>query len=366
MALSEIVRPDIGSSTVEPSIILDANIFGLQTQGGVSNYWKQMLDGLAERNLGKLGLLLPSANRFASFDSDWLHQFHSTKDFWPPRVSRYLRARVPIGTKVFHTPYYRLPSRPVGRYVTTVHDFVYERFSRGAQRLIHSHQKFRSIREADVVLCVSNSTRRDLLELLPDVAPDKVRVVHLGVDTKLFYPDRNAEEMISQPTVLYVGQRNGYKRFDLVLAALRDLKDVHLSIVGPPLTAQELTELEVSLPRRWAAHSSVSDASLRRLYSVASVFVYPSDYEGFGLPVLEAMACGCPVVTANSSSLPEVGGSAALYAEFQTADAYADAITKALEPSIRVRLFESGITRAAQFRWDITLNQTIASYFDKS
>jgi glycosyltransferase involved in cell wall biosynthesis len=119
------------------------------------------------------------------------------------------------------------------------------------------------------------------------------------------------------------------------------------------------------LGNRWQEFGPVSTSDLRRLYSSVFAFIFPSDYEGFGLPILEAMACGCPVVAAALSSLPEVGGTAAHYADSQTGESYASALRTLNSGAVREEAVRRGIKRVAQFDWFQTLQKTKAVYLDR-
>jgi mannosyltransferase len=271
---------------------------------------------------------------------------------------------VPAATSVFHTSYYRLPSTRPEKYVVSVYDFIYERYRHGLARHVHSAQKMASLRRADAILCISDATRRDVIEFCGGVDPDRLHVTHLGVDPDTYFPDV-AETPDNETTVLFVGQRAGYKRFELAVEAVRQCSSLMLGVVGPPVTPDERQLLSTRLGLRWREFGSVSSSELRRLYSSVFAFIFPSDYEGFGLPVLEAMASGCPVVAANTSSLPEVGGDAALYAATQRADEYAAHLDHLLDRQVREQIVNSGIARAAQFSWQKTFDRTIAAYFDE-
>jgi mannosyltransferase len=247
--------------------------------------------------------------------------------------------------------------------VVSVYDFTYERYRDGLARRVHSTQKLRSIRRADRVLCISAATRRDVLQHCPDVDPAKVQVVHLGVDGDAYFPEPDpAADGAARHQVLFVGQRTGYKRFDLAIEALRQSPRLSLGIVGPALDDSERASLTRHLGTRWTEIGPVPSRELRRRYSSAFAFIFPSDYEGFGLPVLEAMACGCPVLAADNSSLPEVGGDAALYPSTQDAQAYAHQLQRLEGSALREQLVAAGLQRARQFPWAKTLQQTVALY----
>ncbi|MBW8829371.1 MAG: glycosyltransferase family 4 protein [Burkholderiales bacterium] len=342
-------------------ITLDCIIFGLQRFGGISNYWSRLLETMRDEH-PDYDLVLPKSIRYAGFDPARMScHVHDARESLPASVSRYLAAQA-APDSVFHTSYYRRPSGKVRKYVVTAYDFIYERYRTGLPKWVHAWQKQASIRSADAVICISHSTKHDVLQFCPGVNPAQVHVVHLGVDFDLYFPDPGETPVNEAPLVLFVGQRTGYKRFDLAVEAVRQSASLVLGIVGPGLTTDERMLLGDRLGARWTEFGPVSSAQLRRLYSRSFAFLFPSDYEGFGLPVLEAMACGCPVVASAAASLPEVGGSAALYAAEQRPEFYAAALTSLLEPTYRCSIVDAGFSRCRDFSWARTCAQTLAIY----
>jgi mannosyltransferase len=348
--------------TIRYPVTLDCIIFGLQRFGGISNYWAKLVEHVNASPALAGSLVLPKNLTYLDFDSAWLQRVPVMRETLDPRIGRYLPASTVGDGGVFHTSYYRLPSQRVGKYVVSVYDFTYERYRTGLARFVHTKQKLSSIRRADAVLCISESTRRDVVEFCPGVDPSKLHVVHLGVNKSTFFVDSAERNENKQPMVLFVGHRGGYKRFDLAVEAIWQSPSLLLGVVGPTLTAEERMHLQTRLGSRWHEFGPVATADLRRLYSSAFAFIFPSDYEGFGLPVLEAMACGCPVVAAAASSLPEVGGSAARYAASQTGEAYASALSDLASTSVHKNAVRAGLLRAAEFDWEHTLKQTSAVY----
>jgi mannosyltransferase len=344
-----------------PNLTLDCIIFGLQRVGGISNYWIKLIEQAMSSPRLDTRLVMPKRPLGASLPPACNGGPATWRESAPARLTRYLRAHALPGTDLFHTSYYRRPRSKGATYIVTTYDFTYERYRTGLARLVHSHQKLASIRRADAVLCISESTRKDLLEFCPSVDPARVHVTHLGVDHKAFFPEaQRIEGMVD--VLLFVGQRDGYKRFDLAVQAVRRQPRLRLGIVGPRLSDAERDVLRRDLGLRWQEFGPVDQQTLRALYSSAFAFVFPSDYEGFGLPVLEAMACGCPVVAANISSLPEVGGDAALYATGQQADAYAEQLARLEDATQRESLVGNGLARAAEFTWSKTFAQTLEVY----
>jgi mannosyltransferase len=245
----------------------------------------------------------------------------------------------------------------------TVYDFVYERFRTGLARAAHSWQKSAAIHRADGVLCISKNTRRDLLAYYPDVDPARVIVTPLGVSSDRFFPVTSTEiDHALADVVVFVGQRGAYKRFELAVEAVSRVPGLRLGIVGDDLTVEEIAFLDRRLARRWLMLGRASDEVLRRTYGSCFAFLYPSSYEGFGLPILEAMACGCPVVINGFSSFPEVGGDAALYSDRQTADGYAEQLVRLTDSSIRGFFVEAGLSRSQLFQWSQTFSDTVQFY----
>lgn len=348
--------------TYRHPITLDCIIFGLQRFGGISNYWAKLVEYTSGDPTLDGSIVIPKHLVFQNFDAAWLQSMPVRREMLNAEIGRYLPASTSRDGGVFHTSYYRLPRKRVEKYVVSVYDFTYERYRTGLARFVHTKQKLTSIRRADAVLCISESTRRDLIEFCPDVDPAKLHVIHLGVDDLAFYHEPAGSAAVKQQIVLFVGQRGGYKRFDLAVEAIRQSPSLSLGIVGPVLTGEERNLLQSRLGTRWQEFGPVSNSDLRRLYSTAFAFIFPSDYEGFGLPILEAMACGCPVVASSLSSFPEVGGTAAHYAEGQNGESYAIALSSLNSVAVRKHTIQSGIARAAEFSWLQTLEKTKAVY----
>ncbi|MBD1852324.1 glycosyltransferase [Cyanobacteria bacterium FACHB-502] len=231
-------------------------------------------------------------------------------------------------------------------------------------------EKHHSIRYADRYLAISENTARDLVKFFPEISSDQVTVAYCGVDPT-FQPAVAAEveafrakHGIAQPYFLLVGMRNQFKNsrlFFQAFARLANKANASIVCVGPtPFLEEEyqpyVTDSQVHL-------LSLTDAELRLAYAGALAFVYPSRYEGFGLPLLEAMACGCPVITCHNSSIPEVAGNAALYVNEDDPAELAEAMFQIQQPELRDRLIQSGFDRISLFSWErmaAIVGQTLA------
>lgn len=272
---------------------------------------------------------------------------------------------------IFHETYLSAQDNaPRGsKRLMTILDMTYEKipgiYSRQQEMM---NIKAAAVRRADHIICISKSTQKDLIEIY-DVPEAKTSVVYLAQSLKQIPAGQSLHNNPASPYLLYVGQRHTYKNFDrLVMAFARSTllrNDFKLICFGgAPFSAAERELLHKSgLSEQSVMHLPGDDAMLSSLYAHASAMVYPSLYEGFGIPLLEAMQFGCPVVCSNDSSLPEVGGEAALY--FDPLDI--DDMTAKLEiavsdEALATKLRAAGIVQLAKFSWRECARQTRQVY----
>jgi len=223
-----------------------------------------------------------------------------------------------------------------------------------------------ALRKADRIIADSYFTKQKIIKMIKYPA-DKISVVPLGVDTKLFYPLRIKR---APYTILYVGSEVSRKNLSVLIKAFAILKkrlpQAKLIKVGKSQDSNGRIQLvklitELRLTKSIIFKEYILDLS--KEYSAAKIFVFPSLYEGFGLPVLEAMACGCPVICSNKTSLPEVGGNAALYFDGQDINDLSNKMYELLTNTrLWLKLRRDGLRRARQFTWKRTAEETIAAY----
>jgi glycosyltransferase involved in cell wall biosynthesis len=292
---------------------------------------------------------------------------------WADRwiLPRLLRER---GVDLYHSTAYALPTaRTAGTaLVLTVHDLVAELFPHALSlrhRLAFA-RTFRSAAAAQRVVTVSETTRRDLLARHA-LVPERVVAVPNGVSLRFRGPAASpAPSGFPRPFVLYVGGLDPLKNvlflLDVVARAREESCDVHLVVAGeegPRRRALALAAGRRGLSARVHAVGYLADDRLAAAYREALAFVFPSRYEGFGLPPLEAMAAGCPVVSSPAGALAEVLGDAAILCDPTNARPWASAIAMLLrDPAARGARVAAGVRRAASFTWERTALETLAVY----
>ena len=252
--------------------------------------------------------------------------------------------------------------------VITVYDMIHEKFADNLSRRDNAQQiKAHAVRRADHVICISENTRRDLIALL-GVPEEKTSVVHLGYSLAM-KNDAVKPAELEKPFILYIGSRGGYKNFEGLLRAYgssRFLKNEFSMVCfgREGFSASELSLAEsLHISQDNILHVSGTDDILAGLYASAAVFVCPSLYEGFGIPPLEAMSFGCPVVCANVSSLPEVVGDAAeLFDPTDEAEMRAAIERVVSTPQRGQLLVDRGYERIKQFSWEKCARDTLNVY----
>lgn len=371
-------------------IAYDSQIFAAQEFGGVSRYYCEIANRMAKQADLDVTIVAPMyinayiahvpQSLISGFQSPFSNQF--------PKIfgTRYLNLMMrglglvlgdimlrSTRPDIIHETYffpYRLGGRHARR-VITIHDMIHEKFASNFG-LSEKTSQFKALaaKRADHVICVSEATRKDAIEIL-GLNPDLTSVIYHGYD--LMKTDNTPFEKLVLPTndpfLLYVGNRGGYKNFPRLLEAYGtspQLKDNFrlLCFGGGTFDQPELTMMqELKLDTRRVIQCAGSDQLLAELYRSASAFIYPSLYEGFGLPPLEAMAHNCAVVCSNTSSIPEVVADAGEYFDPYEVDSMRVAIEQVVSSQTRRDLLvDKGRERIKLFSWDRCAAETLDVY----
>lgn|SRR5574341_92564 len=280
--------------------------------------------------------------------------------------------------QLFHEPHYTLPYFLKCKKVVSIHDLIHLKFPQNLpNRRAYIYAKWmigQAVKKADKILVGSENTKNDIVEIFK-TRGEKIQVIHYGVD-EIFKPvkDQNLLQnfknkfKLPDKFILYSGSMRQHKNLDNALRAFALLKDKSYHLVLAGVGLQNLKKLEPIL-KELKLETNVNIihfldySELVLLYNCASVLFFPTLYEGFGLPVLEAMACGVPVVSSNNSSIAEVSGEAALLLDPSNLKEMADALEKVLlETSLRQSMVTLGLERAKIFSWKKTTQETLKVY----
>ena len=303
------------------NVVLDNIIFTLQRNGGISVVWNELL----RRARADLAQSLEELDYVEKMTPRFMERY---------RIPAY-KAQTPA---VFHSSYFRILPQPDVYNVTTVHDLTYHFYRHGLPKAVHLWEEERALRHSEAIICVSQSTKRDLLHFYPWLKEDRLHVIYNGV-SESFFPISSVEK---KGYLLYIGNSTvAYKRFDVAQEVAR------------------LTGLEL------VTASHVSQERLNTMYNEALCLLYPSDYEGFGLPVLEAQRAGCPVIAQNRSSIPEVIGPDGLMVNHDTPHRMAEEMAHAVRELLSrpaQHIIDSGLENTKRFSWDKNYEQVKQVY----
>jgi glycosyltransferase involved in cell wall biosynthesis len=361
----------------------------LGQSAGVGTYTRGLIDGLAT---------VDTENEYVLFsylempESSWLDFPQQPNISWRPvKLSgghweqRWYEAELPPkealeDVDILHSPFFNAPQEHPGGLVVTIHDMsflLYPQFHTEGNRLHCLNGTLKAALYADRIIAISHQTKQDLMQYF-SVPEDRIRVVY-EAPRHFCYPERNRGVLqntldrlgIYQNFMLFVGSLEPRKNLKALLEAYAAYIKYHsgrelLVIAGAKgWLNEELAQLisAQGLEGQVKFLGYVQETDLRVLYSTAKLFVYPSLYEGFGLPPLEAMACGAPVITANTSSLPEVVGDAAILIDPHISEELLQAMRTVLgDDDLRSSMRQQSLERARLFSWDQTARETLAVY----
>lgn len=362
-------------------IAFDSQIFTMQEYGGISRYICSLAQQLNTHHDVEAKIFAPlHINAYAdTLPSSLAYGVKVPRIRNTGRIvhaASQLLSRVAISRfkpQFVHETYYAARSvAPKGtKKVVTVYDMIHERLPDMFPKYDQTSKlKREAVLRADHVICISENTKQDLLELVP-VSPEKISVVYLGFDQLMSIDEKPnlKDSIVKLPYLLFVGGRGYYKNFNGLLQAYANsswiMQNYRIVCVGDgKLRADELKLMSTLGISEWQVEQvNANDTLLAQLYKYAAAFVYPSKYEGFGIPPLEAMSMGCPVICSNSSSIPEVVGDAGEYFDPDKIDSMRVAIECVLQDKdLREILVKKGIERCKFFSWKQCASETLAIY----
>jgi predicted O-linked N-acetylglucosamine transferase (SPINDLY family)/glycosyltransferase involved in cell wall biosynthesis len=351
-------KPTLETQKRSPKIIIDGVMFQIHTSG-ITRVWHSLITEWASQSFSQHILVLDrngTAPKIAGIN----YRQVAAYDYNNTASDREMLQQIcdEEQADLFISTYYTTPRSTPS--VFMAYDMIPEVMGANLANPMWT-QKHQAIRHASAYIAISENTARDLVKYFPEISPESVTVAHCGID-KAFSPvtlvevDRfKMKYGISKPYFLWVGDRigfNGYKNALLFFKAFSQLdrkREFEIVCVGgnsglePDLKAYS-SDIAVHLIK-------LSDDELRSAYSGALALVQTSKYEGFGLPILEAIACGCPVIACRNSSIPEVAGQAALYVRSEDISELKQALIEVQKPDIRQSLIAAGLAQAKKFSW---------------
>jgi glycosyltransferase involved in cell wall biosynthesis len=361
-------------------IMYDHQIFTSQRYGGISRYFSEIISGLKKYNDIQIEIPIILSNneylkskQLANF-IDLFSNIHfkgKTRLFnlvnKPNTIISLKKQNYDIFHPTYYDPYFidYIGKTP---FVLTVYDMIHEKFPEMFSKKDKTSQYKKLLAEkATKIVAISKSTKKDLIEIL-GIDELKIDVIYLG--SSMFLKQTSSKTKIELPEkyILFVGSRGGYKNFDRFLTGVAPILKIDQNIYvvcvgGGAFNTHEQQKMEELGVRKKIIQYNINDETLPYIYQNALCFVFPSLYEGFGLPILEAFSCGCPLLCTNTSSFPEIAGDAAYYFDpYNSESIYNAILTVMTDNAIREQLIIKGYERLKYFTWERTVAETIKVY----
>lgn len=364
-------------------VLFDSTIFDLQIFGGISRYFSELISVGAKRKLFKpLFRLLISDNEYAKISGHTrlksnLHRLRvkgSKRLSWKLNglansfyTNRHLRKG---DFDIYHPTYYSHKSIHYSdqyKIVLTVYDMIHEKFPdlfSDAEKVIEIKKQL--IFRSAAIIAISENTRRDILEFYPEIDPAKISVTHLASSIGSYTEIK--VELPLKKFLVFVGNREGYKNFmpmlQVLISTFKSQKDLGLICVGGgSFNQNERVFLKDENLSDRIVQKNLSDSELKWIYSNSVALLFPSEYEGFGIPVIEAFECGCPVILPKLSSFPEIGGDAGLFYEksdMVKINFYIEQLIS--DEKFRCETKDKCKNQATQFSWEKMTMETLEVY----
>ncbi|RPI00553.1 MAG: glycosyltransferase family 1 protein [Ignavibacteriae bacterium] len=361
-------------------ILFDPQVFSFQEFGGISRYYCELIRQFSSFKETDPSLLIGySNNRYLpEFDSIRIKPFSPSRRFRGRNEiikalnRKYVRRHFHDFTHIdiFHPTYYDpyfLDLIGTIPFVLTIYDMSHEWYPHMFSPFDFTAKHKRTVSaKAHRIIAISENTKKDIVTLL-NIPASKIEVIPLATTLSLTAIE-DAHDQLPDKYILYVGKRNTYKNFPFLLNAMKELSqtspDCYLICAGGGTwTEPERKQIDQLQLSGKIIQRDVNDRTLATLYSKARAFVFPSLYEGFGIPVLEAFACGCPALLSDRSSVREVGGSAALYFDPEYVPSLVERLREILEnKTLADDLRTRGLKRMELFSWEQTARKTLEVY----
>lgn len=355
------------------SVLLDGQIFWMQKRGGISRYFYEIANEMTRINGAHIDLFKGISISEIMFDNKNLD---GERYSYP--LNEIMLYDYPIRTKcnrqllhyfcelsdkydIYHPTYYEnMHISCYKRKVVTVHDMIHERFALDKDTI---HLKRQMVEGADGIIAVSENTKKDLIEIL-GVKEERIQVIYHGNSLNM---EVGKDRLINEPYILYVGNRDKYKNFAILAQAYSKSSinnEVKLVCFGGGDFTDEEKDMFVTLNISDKVRICFGDDTrLANVYAYAELFIYPSLYEGFGIPLLEAMHYKTPIIASNVSSIPEVGKDAVEYFDPNSEEELRYKLESLLyDEKRKITLIEKGLLREKDFSWKKTAGETYSFY----
>ncbi len=362
-------------------IVYDYQIFCLQKYGGISRYFFELAKNISKLNDSETMVSIATLfyiNNYLNKTSENLKVYGKkikaekligklltipNKIFLPNLISN-------INPDILHYTYYIDQYDFLnfkGKKIITIHDLIDEKFPQKSLRSKNlRYLRAKAIKKSDHIICISKNTQKDLINIF-NVDEDKTSVIYHGINPLEIKTKKNSLQM--KKYILYVGNRLGHKNFKKLLEAFAMNSNVNhdyklVAFGGGNFNKGENRLIkELNISKQKIINLQGDDYLLNRIYENASLFVYPSIYEGFGMPLLEAMSHDCPVICSNTSALPEIVGEAALLFDPLNKKSISDLIQLVLfNPELKNNLVKKGRKRIKDFSWEKCSSNTLKTY----